>query len=159
MPACGFAGAVHEYRMRVAQCVASGADPKGDMTSWGREDHDEAGDRQHAGWLAAHVYLITESDGGPAFLQCRRRDDVRLASRAICAFRHRCRAYPRRTAESVVIPRGVQIPRRIPNGPARRRVLRGEGNYGGAYDACRSGADSSPTALIQPIGPAVAHRT
>ena len=114
-----------------AIALGSGADPqRGHDVPAGRADHDHGGRRQHAGRHGRACLPHHQIDGRSAFLQCRRRDDVRGAAGQL-ALRHRVRPHRYRARRD----RGDSARREIPRRDSQAAPARGYicENYGGAF--------------------------
>ena len=107
-----------------AVALGSDADPenRNDVPA-GRADHDHGGRRRHAGRHGSACLSHHQIDGRSAFLQCRRRDDVRAAAGNLAlGYRirpDRCRARRDRGDSA-----RRQIPRRDPGRAGARLSLR-----------------------------------
>ncbi len=103
-----------------AIALGSGADPEaGHDVPAGRADHDHGGRRQHPGRHGRARLSHHQIDGRSAFLQCRRRDDVRAAA-GQSALRHRVRPDRCRARRD----RGDSARREIPRRDSRRSRAR-----------------------------------
>jgi len=100
------------------------ADPQaGNDIPAGRSDHDDRGRRQHPGRHGRACLSHHQIDGGPAFLQCRWRDDVRRTAGRF-AFRHGVRPYRHRARRDRGDPAWREIQGRDPEWSGTRLSLR-----------------------------------